>query len=43
MSYSLIYLSVILVSILVIGIMVVASRYMREIRAARKRVASLGS
>lgn len=43
MSYSLIYLFVILVSILVIGTMVVASRYMREIRAARKRVAGLGS
>jgi len=43
MSNPLLYLLVILFSILVIGIVAVASRYKREIKAARQRVDSLGS
>jgi pimeloyl-ACP methyl ester carboxylesterase len=43
MSDTLVYLLVILLSILLIGIAVVAARYTRDIRAARKRIDSLGS
>jgi pimeloyl-ACP methyl ester carboxylesterase len=43
MAYSMIYLLVILFCILVIGILAVASRYRREIKAARERLDSLGS
>lgn len=43
MSDTLVYLLVILVSVLLIRIAVVAARYTRDIRAARKRIDSLGS
>jgi len=43
MSDPLLYLLVILLAILVVGVAVVAARYTRDIRAARKRVDSLGS
>jgi pimeloyl-ACP methyl ester carboxylesterase len=43
MSDPLFYLLVILSSILAVGIVAVAARYARDIRAARKRIDSLGS
>lgn len=43
MVHNMIYLFVILIGILVIGIVAVTARYMRDIRAARKRVNNMGS
>jgi len=43
MSDFLIYLLLILAGIILIGIVIVATRYSRDIRLARKRLASLGS